>query len=82
MVAAHHNKRRENMRDLNFLCMGRANIVDDDLLNIDLELGGEITTLLQEVQFLRDRDESLIDEIIALNDELETIRSVVKGDER
>jgi|TARA_R110000824_G_scaffold3241_1_gene15363 hypothetical protein len=66
------------MRDLNFLCTGRNNVRDEDLLAIE-NIYPDVGAVMQEMQFLRDQNEELFDENDTLRKEVED--DALRGEE-
>jgi|TARA_R110000822_G_scaffold126445_2_gene261678 prefoldin subunit 5 len=64
------------MRDLNFLCTGRSNVEDRDLIAIE-SVHPDFTTVVQELQFLRERDAELVGEIGTLKSTLDNIDELI-----
>ena len=58
-------------KNMNYLSYGRSNISDDDLYKIDAEYD-DMTSMCEELQFLRDTDDSL-------REELDSLHGLIKG---
>ncbi|MDB4261347.1 hypothetical protein N9878_00630 [bacterium] len=70
------------MRDLNYLSRNQETVYDDDLLNIQMSEDEQWIPVLEELQYLRNKMDNLLEELGDLKVENSELQSYKRSDER